>query len=160
MSSFKSTKSQRGQATVEFAFAALIFFTVFLAIVEFSHLFYTKLTLQYALREAGRYAVTGRTEDGLVREQAILDVFCKNLIGTGLSCPTALPDERFGVTCIPAACTEPAGGAGQTVIVTATFAEEFAKPLFTGLFSFIPSFSDGTVSFVASTTWKNEPFPN
>lgn len=160
MSSFKSTKSQRGQATVEFAFAALIFFTVFLAIVEFSHLFYTKLTLQYALREAGRYAVTGRTEDGLVREKAILDVFCKNLIGTGLSCPTGLPDERFGVTCIPAACTEPAGGAGQTVIVTATFDGEFAKPLFTGLFSFIPSFSDGTVSFEASTTWKNEPFSN
>ena len=158
MSSFKSTKSQRGQATVEFALTALIFFTVFLAIVEFSHLFYTKLTLQYALREAGRYAVTGRTEDGINRDQAILDVFCKNLIGTGLSCPTALPDERFGLTCIPEACTALAGGAGQTVIVTAKFDDENAKPLFTGLFSFLPGFSDGKVSFEASTTWKNEPF--
>ena len=45
---------------VEFTFIALLFFTLIFAIVEFSHLFYTRLNLQHALREAGRLMITGQ----------------------------------------------------------------------------------------------------
>lgn len=145
---FKNIKTQKGQAVVEFSLAALLFFAVFFAIVEFSHLFYTRLNLQYALREAGRYTVTGQgidPSDSQARLNAIKNKFCQNLIGTGLSCSSGVPE--LTLTCIDAGgCTEPGGGPSQTVVVTGTF----TKPWFTGLF--------GTpITFTLRTTWKNEP---
>ena len=81
MMSLKSIQCQRGQAVVELTFAFLIFMTIFYAIIEFSHLLYTKVSLQNALRSAGRYMVTGRTEqDGsgnnIPRDQMIHNIFC------------------------------------------------------------------------------------
>ena len=83
MMSLRSIKCQRGQAVVELTFSFLIFMTVFYGIIEFSHLLYTKVTLQNALRSAGRYMVTGRTGlDGsgnnIPRDQMIHNVFCNN----------------------------------------------------------------------------------
>ena len=149
-------QSHRGQAVVELTFAFLLFFTLFMAIVEFSHLLYTKVTLQHALRTAGRYMITGRTgQDGsgnnIPRDQMIHDVFCANVIATGLPCPSL--GAAFQFTCIGAACTAPGGGPDQTVLVTVNL----RKPAMTPFGSqFFPS---GGVPFVLSTTWKNEPYP-
>ena len=82
-----------GQAVVEFTFGFLIFFSLFMAIVEFSHLLYSKVTLQHALRTAGRYMVTGKTgTDGsgvaIPRDQMIHDIFCANVIAAGVQCPS------------------------------------------------------------------------
>jgi TadE-like protein len=43
MMSLQSIKCQRGQAVVELTFSFLIFMTIFYAIIEFSHLLYTKV---------------------------------------------------------------------------------------------------------------------
>lgn len=146
----ENMRSHRGQAVVEFSLVALLFFMVFFAIVEFSHLFYTELTLQHALREAGRYSVTGQGidpsgTDPNARLTAIQNKFCQNLIGTGLSCATIA--SNFNVTCAGAGgCTQAAGGPGQTVTLTATF----QKPWFTG-------FLGTPITFTLKTTWRNEP---
>ena len=55
-------RKQSGQAVVEMTLGFLLFFTIFMSIVEFSHLLYAKVTLQHALRTAGRYMVTGQTK--------------------------------------------------------------------------------------------------
>lgn len=137
-------KEEKGQSVVELALVFPIFALVFFAIVEFSHLFYTKLTLQHALREAGRYAVTGQTGAETIRPDAIQEVFCKSLIGTGLSCSEVAGQFQLN----PA----DGGGPGDVVILTA----RFVKAPFTGLISrFFPG---GKVTFQMSTTWKNEPF--
>ncbi len=99
-------QTHRGQAVVELTLGFLLFFTMFMAIVEFSHLLYTKVTLQHALRTAGRYMVTGNTgtdSNGnlIPRDQMIHDVFCANVIATGLQCPT-LASGSFTFTCLPA----------------------------------------------------------
>lgn len=145
----EKVRSQRGQVVVEFTFAVLLFFMVFFAIVEFSHLFYTELTLQHALREAGRYMVTGRADvpnestsdpnDTLNRQQSIEAILKKQLIGTGAGL------QSIAMTCGGVACS--GGNAGQTVKLTVTF----TKPWFTGLFGSSP------ITFTLSTTWKNEP---
>ena len=137
-------KSERGQSVVELALVFPLFALVFFAIVEFSHLFYVKLTLQHALREAGRYAVTGRAEEKGTRPEAIQEVFCKNLIGTGLSCR----EVRGEFALNPA----DGGGSGDIVTLTATF-EKAPFTLLIGRF-----FTDRKVTFRVSTTWKNEPF--
>lgn len=155
MSMPSSIRRTRGQAVVELTFTFLLFLVLFFAIVEFSHLVYTKVTLQHALREAGRYMVTGRTQadlngDPIPRDDQVLEVFCHNLIATGLRCPQFGP--QFSLSCLDGPCTEPGGGPEQTVVATATLNKRALTPLFAHVFS-----KDG-VEFQLSTTWKNEPF--
>ena len=149
----QSIKCQRGQAVVETTFSFLIFMMVFFGIVEFSHLFYTKMNMQHALSEAGRYMVTGQGLDlsgtnPNARLATIQNKFCKNLIATGLSCVNLA--SHMTVTCAGAGgCAQPAGGPGQTVTLTATY----TKPWFTGLFNHLLPVP---VTLTASTTWVNE----
>jgi hypothetical protein len=152
---FQSLRRQQGQSVIEFTLAFPLFIFIFFAIVEFSHLFYVKLTLQHALREAGRYMVTGRTKDdadgnSISRPEAVLSVFCNKLTGTGLSCPALGP--QFTLTCLDAPCLEPGGGPDQTVMVTANFEKSPFTPLVGNLFA------GGKARFQLSTTWRNEPF--
>jgi len=147
-----------GQAVVEFTFGFLIFFALFMAIVEFSHLLYAKVTLQHALRTAGRYMITGKTElsggNPIPRDQMVHDLFCANLIAGGVQCP-ALGAPNFIFTCLPApatVCSKPGGGPDQTVMVTVNVTKPVLMPFF-GRF-----FPSGGVPFQLSTTWKNEPF--
>lgn len=147
-------KESKGQSAVEFTLGFLLLYTVLMAIVEFSHMFYTKITLQHAIAEAGRYMITGQGIDHTgtdpnARLQAVQNKFCNNLVATGLSCANVsshLTLECDGVVpCVPAA-----GGPGQTVTLTATY----SKAWFTGMFGYLlPS-----PVLVANTTWKNEPY--
>jgi Flp pilus assembly protein TadG len=146
-----------GQAVVEMTFGFLLFFTMFMAIVEFSHLLYAKVTLQHALRTAGRYMVTGRTEQNQQginrpRDEVIRDVFCANLIAAGVRCP-ALNTPNFQFTCVGGPCTAPGGGPTQTVSVTVRVVKPTLMPFFARFFP------NGGVPLNIGTTWKNEPFP-
>ena len=147
---------QDGQAVVELTFGFLIFFSLFMAIVEFSHLLYSKVTLQHALRTAGRYMVTGKTGvDGgglpIPRDQMIHDVFCNNVVAVGVQCPN-LGTSNFQFACLYTSCSQPGGGSNQTVMVTVNLSKPTLMPFFS---RFFPS---GGVPFQLSTTWKNEPF--
>jgi TadE-like protein len=154
MMSLRSIKSQRGQAIVELTFGFLIFMSIFYAIIEFSHLLYTKVTLQNALRSAGRYMVTGQKITGVNRDQVIHNVFCQNLIAVGVPCPDIGPDFQF--TCLPdgsppVSCS--GGGPDETVMVTVNLAKPALVPFFS---QFFPA---GGFPFSLSTTWHNEPYP-
>jgi Flp pilus assembly protein TadG len=137
-------------------FGFLIFFVFFMAIVEFSHLLYAKVTLQHALRTAGRYMITGRTKQNQQgnprpRDEVVNEVFCANVIAAGVQCPPLGPDFQF--VCVGGACTEPGGGPEQTVTVTVNLRKPTLMPFFS---QFFPS---GGVPIQLGTTWKNESFP-
>ncbi|MGH7798974.1 MAG: TadE/TadG family type IV pilus assembly protein [Candidatus Binatia bacterium] len=147
---------RKGQALVEITFGFIIFFAFFMAIVEFSHLLYAQVTLQHALRTAGRYMITGKSElDGggnlIPRDQKVHDLFCSNVIAAGVQCPPLGPNFTF--TCLGGSCKQPGGGPDQTVMVTVVVAKPTLMPFFS---QFFPS---GGVPIQLSTTWKNEPFP-
>jgi hypothetical protein len=152
---------RKGQGVVEMMFGFLIFFAFFMAIVEFSHLLYAKVTLQHALRTAGRVMITGKQGTSstapLPRNEMLHDVFCANIIAAGVQCPALGPNFQF--SCIGEPCktgAEAAGGTGgpdQTVMVTINLSKPTLIPFFS---QFFPS---GGVPFQISTTWKNEPFP-
>lgn len=153
-------RRSRGQAAVEMTFVFFLFFTIFMAIVEFSHLLYAKVTAQHALRTAGRYMVTGQTTKDqygvdIPRDQKVHDLFCVNVIEAGMVCP---PLAQFQFKCpelpLPSTCTTPGGAAGQTVIVTVTVTKQAMIPFFR---NFFPA---GGVQLLQSSTWKNEPFVN
>jgi hypothetical protein len=54
-------RRQRGVAAVEFGLVALLFFTVLFSIIDWSYLFFANLSMQHAVREGARYAVTGQS---------------------------------------------------------------------------------------------------
>lgn len=152
---------RNGQAMVETMFGFIIFFSFFMAIVEFSHLLYAKVTLQHALRTAGRVMITGKKGTSLTaplpRDQMLHDIFCANVIAAGVQCPALGPNFQF--TCPSEPCktgVDAMGGTGgpdQTVMVTVTLSKPTLMPFFS---RFFPT---GGVPFQLSTTWKNEPFP-
>ncbi len=148
----RQLKENIGQSAVEFTLGFLLLYTVIMAVVEFSHMFYTKTTLQHAIAEAGRYMITGQGIDHTgtdpnARLQKVQDKFCNNLIATGLSCVNV--SSHLTLTCV-GGCAQPAGGPGQTVTLTATY----SRAWFTGMFNhLLPS-----ITLVANTTWKNEVY--
>jgi Flp pilus assembly protein TadG len=150
-------RQRNGQAVVEMMFGFIIFLSLFMAIVELSHLLYSKVTLQHSLRNAGRYMITGKTGTSggspIPRDQMVHDLFCANLIAGGVQCPALGPDFKF--TCLPTpgtVCSQPGGGPDQTVMVTVKVTKPVLMPFF-GRF-----FPSGGVPFQLSSTWKNEPF--
>lgn len=54
-------RRERGAAIVEFALVAILFFTLLLTIIDFSYLFFANISMQHAVREGARYAVTGQS---------------------------------------------------------------------------------------------------
>ena len=53
-------RASRGSALVEFALVAPWFFLALLAAIEVAMMFWVNMTMQYAVREGARYAVTGQ----------------------------------------------------------------------------------------------------
>ncbi len=54
-------RQQIGAAIVEFALVAIVFFTALVSILDFGYLFWANLTMQHAVREGARLAITGQT---------------------------------------------------------------------------------------------------
>jgi hypothetical protein len=54
--------NEKGSSVVEFTLAAILFFAVLFSIVEYALMAYVNLTMQHAVREGTRYAVTGRQD--------------------------------------------------------------------------------------------------
>ncbi|WP_281187750.1 TadE/TadG family type IV pilus assembly protein [Vibrio harveyi] len=53
---------QIGTALIEFTIVAFFYMIIFFTIVDFGVFGYVKLTMQHAVREGARYAITGRTD--------------------------------------------------------------------------------------------------
>lgn len=54
-------RRQRGATVVEMAIIAPVFLLILLSLIELSMMFFATLTMQYAVREGARYAITGQS---------------------------------------------------------------------------------------------------
>jgi len=134
-----------GQTLVEFAVSAIVFLLLVFAIIDFSFLFFAKLTLQNAVRQAGRYAITGQAMQGKTRYLSIMQTVQDFGLGFATSSNTT-------ICSVPGSCTS-GGGPGAAVTVTITYPYKFITPLVT------PFFTNGSYTITVSSTFKNEPFP-
>lgn len=155
----RGLRGDSGGAMVETALCAAIFITFMFATINFGYLFYTRVTLQNAVRQGARYAITGNCTSGTCfngasgdRLTSIIQVvqnYSFNLNPTiTVSCVTGIstcPSYAGGT-----GTTENAGGPGDTVQVSAqyTFAPVFLKNIF-------PS---GGYTYTVSAVFKNELF--
>jgi Flp pilus assembly protein TadG len=143
MSMLRYIASKRGQSVVEFSLAAPLFFVAFYAIVEFSHLFYVRLTAQHALDEAARYMSTGQSPDlgdPGARLAKIQNIFCNNLVAAGIACPVLNVNAPKGN--VP----------GEIVTITANVNKAF----FTGIFRMLDGLFPTSVTMTVSTIYQNE----
>ena len=152
-----ANRSESGQSLVETALCALLFWLFIFGTFDFGFLYYTKVTLQNAVRQAARYAVTGNCTSAPCFDPSN---------GSGDRLNTILQtvsDYSFGlnatvsVSCIQGSClstygygTNNAGGPGDTVQISAqyTFRPIILHNIFTG----------GSYTYTVSSTFQNEHF--
>lgn len=75
---FPRRRRQRGNAMVETALIILPLFALMFAIIDFSLAIFVKSTLQHAVREGVRYAVTFQTQPGFCHDDSIKNVVVHN----------------------------------------------------------------------------------
>jgi len=142
----------RGQSAVEFAIAAALLFLLVFAITDFGRLFYTQTTLQYALREAGRFAVTGRhLPDPMNPNQTLSRV--DSIIETAQKYAMGLDVSNITISSPEGGSTQPAGGPRETIIISLTTDLRLITPYISRFFG-----TNGVYRFTVSTTFLNEPF--
>ncbi len=139
-------RSDSGQGLLEFAVIVPVLLLVFFGVFEFGRFYFTRVTLQQAVAEAARFAITGEvlpdpdSGDPMSRAQSIIAVIHKNA--------HTLDIDVDRITLTP----PDAGGPGDVVTVNAEFSFEFVVPLYDKL---VPG---GKIDFEVSTAMKNEPF--
>jgi TadE-like protein len=74
-------RDERGQAMVEFAFLAPAFIGMLAAIMEFSGIMFAQTVLEGSAREASRYGITGFTQEGVSRDEQIMNIVEQNTYG-------------------------------------------------------------------------------
>jgi hypothetical protein len=144
--------SNRGESLVEFAIVAVLFFLMMFGIIDFGRLFYTKTTLESALREAGRFAVTGRhlpnpynPTQTMSRVDSIIYIAKKYALGIDIS--------NIKITSPQGGAARPAGGPRETVIISLTSNLKIITPFIAKYFG-----PNGIYTFTVNTTFLNEPF--
>jgi Flp pilus assembly protein TadG len=144
-------RSRSGQSLVEFALVAPLFFLLVFGITDFGRLFFTQETLQFALREAGRYAVTGQhmanpdasVGGNLSRVASIKAIAQQKAIGIDVS---NISISSGGVSGF-------AGNPGDTVVISLTTNLKLITPMIGRFFG-----PNQTYTFTVQTSFRNEPF--
>ncbi len=131
---------------VEMAIVLPLLMLLVSGILDFSLMFRSRLTIQHAVREAVRFAVTGNTLNDPVsgtpmeRVAAIKSKIIENAV--------ALDVDVNNITVTPAN----GGGPSEVVTIAAAFSYEFLTPLIK------PLFPGGRYNFTIRSSMKNEPF--
>jgi len=155
MQTFRRNSKQRGASAVEFAIVAPLLFFLLMAIVDLCVLFWVNLTMQHAVREGARYAVTGLADldQNAQNQQRYLAVIQKikdssmglfdrvkpEINGIDYGDPTHYNAGMFGTS-------------GQIFVLKI----DCQWPVFTPLLQ--PFFQNGIYHFSVAATMRNEGF--
>ena len=135
-----------GQSVAEFAIVLPLLLTTFFGIFEFGRYYYTRISLQHAVREATRFAVTGNvliddeSGDPLSRPNSIIRVIVENTSNIDV--------DLENVTITPA----DGGGPEDIVRVAVEFRYDLKLPF---LRNIVPN---GHIDLTYSTAMRNEAF--
>jgi Flp pilus assembly protein TadG len=140
-----------GAAVVEFALIAGVFFLLIISIVELGVMFWVNLTMQYAVREGARYAITGQSTLKPTQWESVIKTMQDNSMGQWDAVSPAID-----VTLNPGASqTKPPYGAdmfgkrGDLVVLQLNC----TWPLFTPMMKAF--FSGGNYKFSVAATMRN-----
>ena len=152
----------RGATVVEFALLAPFYFLLVLGIVEFSIMSWVDLTMQYAVREGARYAITGQTNldpnaSNQQRYLAIIQAIRDNSIGLYDQVRPVIatsvnggPLQTYGNTALYS--DGMFGGPGDIVMLQLNCTWPVTTPLIA------PYFNAGNYNFSVAATMRNEAY--
>lgn len=153
-----SRRRQGGSAVVEMALVAPIVLLLMFAILEFSIIFFTTMSMQYAVREGTRYGITGRTDQDTsstpARFQAMINVMRNSSAGMydmvspviSVNGATYASSANYSSTMF--------GGPDDIVVIRLDCTWTLRTPLI-GAF-----FKNGKLNFAVAATMKNESWGN
>jgi Flp pilus assembly protein TadG len=143
--------STAGTSLLEFALVVPLFFLLLFGLMDFARLFYVEITLQNALRQAGRYAITGNhLPDPQHQGQNLSRV--ASIIQIAQNAAQGLDVSSIKVSSLAGGAGS-AGGPGDTVTISLT---TNLKLMTTMIAQF---FKNGTYTFTVSVSFRNEAFP-
>ncbi|QBE62205.1 TadE/TadG family type IV pilus assembly protein [Pseudoduganella lutea] len=149
-------RRQSGATLVEMAFVMPVFLLVLLALVEFGFMFFVTLTMQYAVREGARYAITGQKnlDPNAASQQRYAAVIQKirdssfgmyEKVGPVISVNgTSYKSESYSNAMF--------GGAGSIIVLKLDCTWTVTTPLISRVFT------DGKYRFAVAATMRNEVF--
>ena len=145
--------SQKGTSVVEFAIILPLLLLLLMGIIDLGALFWVNITMQHAVREGTRYAITGRVdldpdETEKLRPRAVAEKIKLSSLGLYDSVVTG----SIIVTDPDGNELADFGGPGETVVIKL----RCSWPLLTPLVR--PFFDGGTYNFTVSSTMRNENF--
>ncbi len=148
----RQPRAGKSQSLVEFAIVVPLFFLLLFALLDFGRLFYVQLSLQNAIRQGGRFGVTGRhltdaQGNALSRTASIMQVIQRSAAGLALNPSDIQISSQQGGA-------DSAGGPGDTMTIALTYRLQLLTPII-GQF-----FNHGGYQFTVATTFRNEPFPS
>ncbi|MGF1741797.1 pilus assembly protein [Vibrio profundum] len=148
-----SSKKQSGSAIVEFAIVASVFFSTIITSIDLAYFGYVKLTMQNAVREGARYAITGRSDldpdsEGS-REAAILEKISSSSHGF---LERVMDVENIRVEDVYGNSVAGFGGSGDMIAIHLDCEWPTASLLV------YPFLQDGKYEFTVSAAMRNESF--
>lgn len=154
---FLYPRRQSGATIVEMAIVAPVFLLILLALVEFSMMFFATLTMQYAVREGARYAITGQSnlDPGTGTQQRYSAVIASIKDSSlGMYDKLAPVISVNGKSYASNAYTSGMFGAAGSIIVLQLDCDwVVTTPLLSSFFK------DGKYHFAVAATMRNEYFP-
>ncbi|GJG93707.1 TadE/TadG family type IV pilus assembly protein [Cupriavidus pauculus] len=152
----RGARSQRGASAVEFALVAPVFFLLLFSIVDFGAMMWANLTMQHAVREGARYAVTGQTgldaSQSPARYRAVLEKIQDSSLGV-------YDMSQAKVTTWVNGSSTPNGAgmfgnAGDIIVIQVTCDWPLMTPLVAAYFKA----NGGKYHFSVAATMRNEAF--
>jgi Flp pilus assembly protein TadG len=144
-------RRQRGASAVEFALIAPVLFLLLLLALDLGISLWVNLTMQYAVREGARYAVTGRADQTPgERLNSVVAVISSQSLGYYDSICTPLSVN--GTVSSAANAASVLGGAGDIIVVRVDCSWKLATPIVAAVFP------NGVYKFAVAATMQNEQF--
>lgn len=143
---------QSGASIVEFAIIAPVFLLLMIGVIELSMAYFANITMQHAVREGARYAVTGNKDldpnsSNQQRYQAVIQKMKDSSMGI-----YDKVNPVISVNGVSGTSTGMFGNSGDIVVISVDCSWTFATPMI-GAF-----FKDGKSRFVVAATMRNESF--
>jgi Flp pilus assembly protein TadG len=150
-------RKDEGQAMVEVAISLFLLLVFTMAAIDFAYLFSTKVTLQNAVCQAGRYAITGQCITGTDGScsQSRYNSIVKRLQDNSLGFLNTTNTSDISIACTNngGGCPNSAGGPGDLITISVAYPYGFLSPL---LSAFFPSHA---YTIRLSSAFTNEHFP-
>lgn len=150
-------RRQSGATIVEMAFVAPVFLLILLALVELSMMFFATLTMQYAVREGARYAITGQSNlDPSAASQQRYAAVIEKIRDSSLGFYEKLgPVVSVNGTSYSSSTYSSGmfGTAGSIIVLQLDCDWTVTTPLLSRFFT------NGKYHFVVAATMRNEYFP-